>query len=104
MAGEPGLQLLERAQGVVLLRPGDDDADEVREPFAMRLRRDDFPEGAVLSTGTSLVPDLPFTLEVGDEIAITIPPLGELINPVVRGKAAVSAGKNAAQKRASIRR
>jgi 2-dehydro-3-deoxy-D-arabinonate dehydratase len=47
---------------------------------------DDFPEGAVLSTGTSLVPDLPFTLEPGDEIRITIPEIGELSNPVVRGK------------------
>jgi 2-dehydro-3-deoxy-D-arabinonate dehydratase len=47
---------------------------------------DDFPEGAVLSTGTSLVPDLPFTLEPGDEIRITIPEIGELSNPVIRGK------------------
>ena len=52
-------------------------------------REDDFPEGAVLSTGTSLVPDLPFTLQDGDEIRIAIPEIGELINPVVRGKAAV---------------
>jgi 2-dehydro-3-deoxy-D-arabinonate dehydratase len=49
---------------------------------------DDFPEGAVLSTGTSLVPDLPFTLQPGDEIRITIPEVGELTNPVVLGKAA----------------
>ena len=54
-------------------------------------REDDFPEGAVLSTGTSLVPDLPFTLEAGDEIRIGISEIGELINPVVRGKAAVNA-------------
>jgi 2-dehydro-3-deoxy-D-arabinonate dehydratase len=65
----------------------------IDELAAYLFREDDFPEGAVLSTGTSLVPDLPFTLEAGDEIAITIPPLGELINPVVRGKAAVSAGR-----------
>ena len=55
------------------------------------LREDEFPAGAVLSTGTSLVPDLPFTLEAGDEIRITISDIGELANPVVRGKAAVAA-------------
>jgi 2-dehydro-3-deoxy-D-arabinonate dehydratase len=54
-------------------------------------REDDFPEGAVLSTGTSLVPDLPFTLQAGDEIRITISEIGELVNPVVRGKAALAA-------------
>ncbi len=51
---------------------------------------DDFPAGVVLSTGTSLVPDLPFTLRPGDEISITISGIGELVNPVVRGKTAVT--------------
>ena len=50
---------------------------------------DDFPEGVVLSTGTSLVPDLPFTLQPGDEIRILISEVGELVNYVVRGKAAM---------------
>ncbi len=54
-------------------------------------REDEFPAGAVLSTGTSLVPDLPFTLEPGDEIRIKISDIGELVNPVVRGQAAVAA-------------
>jgi 2-dehydro-3-deoxy-D-arabinonate dehydratase len=52
---------------------------------------DDFPAGVVLSTGTSLVPDLPFTLEPGDEIRIAISEVGELVNTVVRGKTAVAA-------------
>jgi 2-dehydro-3-deoxy-D-arabinonate dehydratase len=52
-------------------------------------REDDFPAGAILSTGTSLVPDLPFTLEAGDEIRIAISEIGELVNPVVRGKKAL---------------
>ena len=55
-------------------------------------REDEFPGGVVLSTGTSLVPDLPFTLSAGDEIRITIPEVGELVNRVVRGKAAALAG------------
>jgi 2-dehydro-3-deoxy-D-arabinonate dehydratase len=52
-------------------------------------REEEFPAGAVLSTGTSLVPDLPFTLQSGDEIRIHISQIGELVNPVVRGKAAL---------------
>ena len=53
-------------------------------------REDDFPAGAVLSTGTSLVPDLPFTLQPADEITIAISGIGELTNPVVRGKSALN--------------
>lgn len=49
-----------------------------------------FPAGAVLSTGTGIVPELGFTLEAGDEVAVTIDGLGTLRNPVVRGKAAMS--------------
>ena len=62
----------------------------IDELAAYLFREDDFPEGAVLSTGTSLVPDLPFTLQAGDEVSITISGIGELSNPVVRGKAAVT--------------
>ncbi len=36
-----------------------------------------------------LVPDLPFTLRAGDEIRISISEIGELVNHVVRGKAAL---------------
>ncbi len=61
-------------------------------------REDDFPAGVVLSTGTSLVPDLPFTLEAGDEIRIKISEIGELVNPVVRGKAAVAAASPTLEK------
>jgi len=49
-------------------------------------RADEFPAGVILSTGTSVVPDLPFTLEAGDEVRISISGIGELANPVVRGK------------------
>jgi 2-dehydro-3-deoxy-D-arabinonate dehydratase len=63
----------------------------IGELAAFLFREDEFPAGVVLSTGTSLVPDLPFTLEPGDEIRITIPEIGELVNHVVRGKAGVLA-------------
>jgi 2-dehydro-3-deoxy-D-arabinonate dehydratase len=58
------------------------------------LRADDFPDGVVLSTGTSLVPDLPFTLRAGDEIRIAISEVGELVNPVVRGKDEMHAARS----------
>ena len=52
-------------------------------------RADEFPDGVVLSTGTSLVPDLPFTLEARDVVRIALDRLGELSNPVVVGKEAM---------------
>jgi 2-dehydro-3-deoxy-D-arabinonate dehydratase len=48
-------------------------------------RADDFPDGAVLSTGTSLVPDLPFTLLDGDTVTIGIGEIGTLTSEVVKG-------------------
>jgi 2-dehydro-3-deoxy-D-arabinonate dehydratase len=56
-------------------------------------REDEFPDGVVLSTGTCLVPDLPFTLEAGDVISIRISEIGELVNHVTRGKAGVIVGQ-----------
>jgi 2-dehydro-3-deoxy-D-arabinonate dehydratase len=52
-------------------------------------RADEFPHGVVLSTGTSLVPQLPFTLEAGDIVSIHLAGLGTLTNPVVVGKTGV---------------
>jgi 2-dehydro-3-deoxy-D-arabinonate dehydratase len=49
-------------------------------------REDSFPDGVILSTGTALVPETPFTLETGDVVEIDIDQLGTLSNPVVRGK------------------
>ena len=50
----------------------------------------DFPDGAVLSTGTGIVPDLDFSLDAGDEVTISVEQIGELTNPVVRGKRAMA--------------
>jgi 2-dehydro-3-deoxy-D-arabinonate dehydratase len=66
---------------------------KIDELTAFLFREDEFPAGVVLSTGTSLVPDLPFTLQAGDEVRIRIEGIGELANPVVRGKAAVAAAQ-----------
>jgi 2-dehydro-3-deoxy-D-arabinonate dehydratase len=42
-----------------------------------------FPAGAVLLTGTGIVPDADFTLQAGDVVSIECPPLGTLRNPVI---------------------
>jgi 2-dehydro-3-deoxy-D-arabinonate dehydratase len=41
-----------------------------------------FPDGALLMTGTGIVPDSGFTLQIGDEITIEIDGIGKLINQV----------------------
>lgn len=56
---------------------------------AYLFREDVFPEGAILSTGTSLVPEMDFVLTPGDEITIAISEIGTLTSTVVRGKDAV---------------
>jgi 2-dehydro-3-deoxy-D-arabinonate dehydratase len=45
-------------------------------------RASSFPKGCFLLTGTGVVPPDSFTLELGDEISITIPPIGTLANVV----------------------
>ena len=42
-----------------------------------------FPDGAVLLTGTGIVPDESFSLRPGDVVTIDVPGLGTLANPVV---------------------
>jgi 2-dehydro-3-deoxy-D-arabinonate dehydratase len=49
-------------------------------------RAEVFPDGAILATGTSLVPELPFSLADGDVVSIGIDGVGVLTNPVVRGR------------------
>ena len=66
---------------------------KIDELAAWLFRENEFPAGVILSTGTSLVPELPFTLQAGDEVRITISGIdGALVNPVVQGKAALQAG------------
>ena len=45
-------------------------------------RDNSFPSGCLLLTGTGIVPPDAFTLQHGDEIRITIPPIGNLVNTV----------------------
>jgi 2-dehydro-3-deoxy-D-arabinonate dehydratase len=48
-------------------------------------RENEFPRGAVLLTGTGIVPPDDFTLRPGDDVSITIAGIGTLRNPVVCG-------------------
>ncbi|WP_028936107.1 fumarylacetoacetate hydrolase family protein [Pseudonocardia spinosispora] len=45
-----------------------------------------FPDGAVLATGTGIVPSMDFTLQPGDEVRIEISEIGVLTNRVVSGQ------------------
>jgi 2-dehydro-3-deoxy-D-arabinonate dehydratase len=56
-----------------------------REPKSLvsyLYRGNSFPYGSFLLTGTGIVPPDSFTLQNGDEIRITIPPIGTLANQV----------------------
>src|ERR1700730_3576595 len=53
-----------------------------RELVDYLFRASSFPAGCFLMTGTGIVPPAPFTLQPGDEIAITIEPIGTLTNRV----------------------
>jgi 2-dehydro-3-deoxy-D-arabinonate dehydratase len=65
--GETSLQELKR-----------DPAELVRYLY----RNNSFPSGCFLLTGTGIVPPDSFTLKMNDEIRITIPPIGTLVNRV----------------------
>jgi 2-dehydro-3-deoxy-D-arabinonate dehydratase len=56
-----------------------------REPAQLAeylYRQCSFPAGCFLLTGTGIVPPDSFSLQAGDEIRITIPPIGSLVNCV----------------------
>jgi 2-dehydro-3-deoxy-D-arabinonate dehydratase len=80
--------------GMEIVRDGETVYDEETSTAEMARSFDDltahlgralsFPAGAILLTGTGIVPDPPFTLLPGDEVRIGIDGLGTLSNPVVR--------------------
>src|SRR5262245_25505943 len=61
------------------------------ELAAHLFRADVHPDGTILSTGTCLVPQSPFTLQPGDIVQIRVGEVGTLENPVVRGLKSVLA-------------
>lgn len=67
---------------------------QIKRPLTELVRclfaEQDFPDGAIISTGTGIVPELDFTLRPGDTVTIDIDQVGILANQVVAGKTAVS--------------
>lgn len=65
---------------------GSTDLGQMKRPLSSLAeylyRENEFPRGAWLMTGTGIVPPDDFTLEHGDEIRITIEPVGTLTNTV----------------------
>ena len=53
---------------------------DLNELVSWLFRETSFPAGCFLMTGTGIVPTSEFTLQSGDEIRITIAPIGTLIN------------------------
>jgi len=56
-------------------------------------QENDFPDGALLMTGTGIVPDHPFTLQPGDIIRISISGIGTLENTVTMASDIQSSGQ-----------
>jgi 2-dehydro-3-deoxy-D-arabinonate dehydratase len=67
---------------------GETSTDQIHRTFEDLVsylhRGNDFPEGAVLLTGTGIIPPDVFTLADGDVVHITIEGIGTLTNPVTR--------------------
>lgn len=68
---------------------GETDLDQMKRTFEDLIswlgKDNEFPEGAVLLTGTGIVPPDDFTLKNGDRVSITINGIGTLTNPIVQG-------------------
>jgi 2-dehydro-3-deoxy-D-arabinonate dehydratase len=82
---ELGIQLQIVRDGATVFDASTSAAEMAREfeDLVQWLGRDNvFPHGAVLMTGTGVVPDSDFTLLPGDEVAITIDTIGTLRNSI----------------------
>lgn len=78
--------VIEIRRGSAVVFGGSTRIDQIKRTFpelAEFLFRDNvFPAGAYLMTGTGIVPPDDFTLRSGDEVHITIEPIGTLVNPI----------------------
>jgi len=67
---------------------GDTKVSQIKRSFeelaGFLFRSQVFPHGAILLTGTGVVPPETFTLEAGDVIRVQISGIGTLANPVIR--------------------
>jgi 2-dehydro-3-deoxy-D-arabinonate dehydratase len=85
---EIGIQLRIRRDEQTVFR-GETGVDQMARRFEDLVgwlgRDNSFPTGAMLMTGTGIVPDSDFTLRPGDVVEITVDGIGTLVNPVVQG-------------------
>ena len=84
-AGEIGIRLTVRRQGAAAFEGSTNIAQMARsfdDLIGWLGRECSFPDGAILLTGTGVVPPSDFTLEVGDSVEITIDGIGTLSNPI----------------------
>lgn len=85
--GDRTIRLVIRRNQEVLF-DGATSTNQIHRPFeelvSYLFRHNDFPYGAVLMTGTGIIPPSEFTLEHGDDVAITIDGIGTLQNLVIR--------------------
>lgn len=83
-----GIQLTIRRAGTPEFE-GQTGVDQMARSFEELIgwlgRDNSFPTGAMLMTGTGVVPDNDFTLQAGDVVDIRIDGIGTLSNPVVQG-------------------
>lgn len=77
---------LEIRRGGAPIFQGDTTVGRIKRPLPSLadwlFRENTFPVGCYLMTGTGIVPPDTFSLSRGDEIRITIPPVGTLVNSV----------------------
>jgi 2-dehydro-3-deoxy-D-arabinonate dehydratase len=86
LPGETTIRLTIKRAGAVIFEGQTKLADMKRSLLSLvqYLFRDNvFPKGAILLTGTGIVPDAPITLECGDESYIAIAGIGALTNRVI---------------------
>ena len=83
--GETAIELEIRREETSVFR-GSTTISQIKRSFASLVeylfRDNPFPVGCYLMTGTGIVPPDDFTLRAGDEVRITIAPIGTLINVV----------------------
>jgi 2-dehydro-3-deoxy-D-arabinonate dehydratase len=84
---ELSIELVIRRDGAVRFE-GTTNTNQLHRTFADLVgylyRENTHFHGAILMTGTGIVPPSEFTLEAGDEVSITIDGIGTLTNPVIR--------------------
>lgn len=84
-----GISMVVERDGGVAWKGASSTSELKREPAELAdylMREEQFPAGAIISTGTGIVPGMEFTLYIGDTVTVSIDDVGVLSNPVVAGR------------------